>query len=327
MAASDSISICEVGPRDGLQNEPVKLSIDHRLALIAALARSGLSRIEVGSFVRPEWIPQLADTDALVQRLPELHLGPKVRLSALVPNRAGLRRAAQSGLRDVAVFMSVTETHNQRNTNKSITASLLEFEQLIPEARALGLTVRGYLSCVWGCPYEGRVHPLRALELAARLRDFGVTELSLGDTIGIGNPRQTRAICELFFGGSGSIGGFSRSELAVHLHDTHGTALVNSLMAYEAGIRTFDTSVGGTGGCPYAPGAAGNLATEDLVSMFLDMGVPSGVELESLFDAGALAQDLLGKKLPGRRLQAALGRRAKAQAGARGETALPLAQS
>lgn len=313
-APADRVTVYEVGPRDGLQNEAARLPVDARLQLIAALAAAGLDRLEVGSFVRPDWIPQLADTDALVRRLPELELPQRVRLSALVPNRQGLERAAASGLREVAVFMSATESHNQRNTNKSVADSLREFELLVPRALALGLVVRGYVSCVWGCPYEGKVDPRRALEIAARLRDFGVAEISLGDTIGVGNPRQTRAIVELFFGGQGGVAGFDPGALAVHLHDTQGTALANCLTAWELGVRIFDASVGGTGGCPYAPGAAGNLATEDLVSMFDDMGVATGVSLERLVDAGALAQELIGRKLGGRRLQAALGRRAKAEA-------------
>lgn len=313
-APADRVTVYEVGPRDGLQNEAARLPVDARLQLIAALAAAGLDRLEVGSFVRPDWIPQLADTDALVRRLPELELPARVRLSALVPNRQGLERAAASGLREVAVFMSATESHNQRNTNKSVADSLREFELLVPRAQALGLAVRGYVSCVWGCPYEGKVDPRRALEIAGRLRDLGVAEISLGDTIGVGNPRQTRAIVELFFAGLGGVAGFDPAALAVHLHDTHGTALANCLAAWELGVRIFDASVGGTGGCPYAPGAAGNLATEDLVSMFDDMGVATGVSLERLVDAGALAQELIGRKLSGRRLQAALGRRAKAEA-------------
>ncbi|MBS2026134.1 MAG: hydroxymethylglutaryl-CoA lyase, partial [Deltaproteobacteria bacterium] len=188
---SDAITLCEVGPRDGLQNEAVRLSVDDRLKLIGALAKSGLSRIEVGSFVRPDWIPQLADTDALVKRLPELKLDPRVRLSALVPNRTGLTRALQSGLREVAVFMSASETHNQKNTNKSIADSLKEFEPLIAQARSEGVFVRAYVSCVWGCPYEGHVDPRRALAISDTLRGFGAGEISLGDTIGVGNPKQT----------------------------------------------------------------------------------------------------------------------------------------
>jgi hydroxymethylglutaryl-CoA lyase len=312
-AAEEAISVQEVGPRDGLQNEPVRLSVDERLQLIAALAASGLERIEVGSFVRPDWIPQMANTDALVRQLPSLGLPKGVRLSALVPNRSGLARAVDAGIREVAVFMSASEAHNQKNTNKSIAASLTEFEQLIPEARRQGLFVRGYISVVWGCPYEGKVDPRKALEIAGRLREVGCGEISLGDTIGVGNPRQTRDIVKLFAAGQSGTAPFAPGELALHLHDTHGTALANVIAAWHLGVRIFDASVGGTGGCPYAPGAAGNLATEDLVSMFEDMGVPTGVDLPKLIEAGGLAQRLVARKLPGRRLQAALGRIDKAE--------------
>jgi hydroxymethylglutaryl-CoA lyase len=314
------VTIYEVGPRDGLQNEHEKLTVDQRLRLVGALAASGLRRIEVGSFVRPDWIPQLADTDALVRRLPELKAGPEVRFSALVPNRFGLSRAVDAGLREIGVFMSSSETHNQKNTNKSIAESLAEFTKLVPDARAQGITVRGYLSTVWGCPYEGRIDPRRSLEIAARLRDLGCSEISLSDTIGVGNPKQTRQIVELFFGGGPGIAPFAPSQLAVHLHDTHGTALANCVAAWELGVVTFDTSIGGTGGCPYAPGAAGNLATEDLASMLADMDVETGVSLEKLIDAGLLAQELIGHPLSGRRLQAALGRRLKAEARLAGST-------
>ena len=299
------VTLVEVGPRDGLQNEPARLSVDAKVRLIAALAASGLRRIEVGSFVRPDWIPQLAETDEVARRSPKV---PGVRYSALVPNRTGLDRAIASGLREVAVFMSATESHNQKNTNKSVAESLQQFREIVPAARKAGLTVRAYLSTVWGCPYEGAVDARRALQIGRELRDMGCAELSLGDTIGIGNPLQTRRILELF------LKEFAPHQLALHLHDTHGTALANCLVGLEMGITTFDTSIGGTGGCPYAPGAAGNLATEDLVSMCMDMGIETGIDLGKLIEAGALAQELIGHKLTGRRLQAALGRRAPGEA-------------
>jgi len=314
---SSRIIVHEVGPRDGLQNEAERLPLEARYELVRALAAAGLTRIEVGSFVRPDWIPQLADTGELVRKLLASPLPAGLRLSALVPNRTGLNRAIESGLREVAVFMSASESHNQANTNKPIADSLAEFSQLIPAARAQGIAVRAYVSCVWGCPFEGHVDPRRALEISNQLLAMGAQEISLGDTIGVGNPRQTREIVQLFLGGSGAVGskpaepGVPAGQLALHMHDTHGTALANCLAAYELGIRIFDSAIGGTGGCPYAPGAAGNLATEDLVSMFADMGIGSGVDLEKLVDAGVLAQRYIGHALTGRRLQAALGRRAK----------------
>jgi len=296
----ERVTLYEVGPRDGLQNESARLSTDDKLRLLDALADAGLTRIELGSFVRPDWIPQLADTDELARRV---RRRPGVRHAALVPNRTGLERALAAGLREVAVFMSASESHNQKNTNKSIAQSLEHFGEIVPAAKQRGLFVRAYLSTVFGCPYEGKVDPARALEISRELRAIGCDEISLGDTIGIGNPRQTREVVELL----------SRdlpvSMLALHMHDTHGTALANCLAGMELGVTILDTSIGGMGGCPYAPGAAGNLATEDLASMLLDMGIETGIDLDKLIDAGALAQELVGRKLPGRRLQAALGRK------------------
>jgi hydroxymethylglutaryl-CoA lyase len=294
------VTLYEVGPRDGLQNESANLTLAAKLRLVGALAEAGLSRIELGSFVRPDWIPQLADTDEVARRAVRK---PGVRYAALVPNRTGLERAIAAGMAEVAVFMSSSETHNLKNTNKAVAQSLAHFEGIVPLAKKQGLFVRANLSTVWGCPYEGKVAPRRSLEIARQLQAIGCDELSLGDTIGVGNPRQTREILELF------LRDFPPAMLALHLHDTHGTALANCLTALEMGITIFDTSIGGMGGCPYAPGAAGNLATEDLASMLADMGIATGVDLGKLIEAGALAQELVGRKLPGRRLQAALGRR------------------
>ena len=218
-------------------------------------------------------------------------------------------------MREVAVFMSSSETHNKKNTNKSIADSLEEFREIVPAAAKQGLFVRAYLSTVWGCPYEGRTDPRRALEISLQLREMGAKEISLSDTIGVGNPLQTRQILELFFAN-----GFAKEQIALHLHDTHGTALANCLVGLELGVSTFDTSIGGMGGCPYAPGAAGNLASEDLASMLADMGVETGVDLEKLIEAGWLAQQLVGRKLTGRRLQAALGRRTPGEAREGGST-------
>jgi hydroxymethylglutaryl-CoA lyase len=305
------VELYEVGPRDGLQNEAARLRLESKQKLVEALADTGLSRIEIGSFVRPDWIPQLADTDALARSLKPR---PNVRYAALVPNRTGLDRAVEAGMKEIALFMSASESHNQKNTNKSIAQSLAHFGEVIPVAKAKGVFVRAYLSVVWGCPYEGHVDPQRALGIARTLRGLGADELSLGDTIGVGNPKQTREIVQLF------LGEMPAEAIALHLHDTHGTALANCLAAMELGIHIFDTSIGGMGGCPYAPGAAGNLATEDLASMLADMGVETGVDLDKLIDAGELAQELVGRKLTGRRLQAALGRRKPGEARPAGST-------
>ena len=305
MAYPAQVTLYEVGPRDGLQNETARLPVSDKLRLLEKLAASGLRRIELGSFVRPDWIPQLADTDELARSLPRRD---QVRYAALVPNLHGLERAIDTGVPEVAVFMSSSETHNRKNTNKTIAESLAVFGELVPKAKAAGLFVRAYLSTVWGCPYEGVIDPAVSFELSRKLIDLGCDELSLGDTIGVGNPLQTQRIVERF------LHEFPPAKLALHLHDTNGTALANCLVAMELGITTFDTSIGGMGGCPYAPGAAGNLATEDLASMLADMGIQTGIDLEALIDAGALAQELVGRKLPGRRLQAALGRRKPGEA-------------
>ncbi len=291
------VSIYEVGPRDGLQNEAAILSTDDKLCLIAALAAAGLTRIEAGSFVSPKWIPPLADSAEVLRRLPVL---PGVRYSALVPNERGLQAALQAGVTEIAVFLSASETHNRKNVNKGIDETLRAFEAVVPPAVQAGLRVRGYVSTVWGCPYEGAVDPARALQIGARLLELGCYELSLGDTIGVGTPLQTARICALF------LAKLPQEKIALHLHDTHGTALANVLVGLQHGITTFDASVGGLGGCPYAPGASGNLATEDLVWMLDGMGIRHGVSLQKLVQAGALAQERIGRTLPGRTLRAEL---------------------
>jgi hydroxymethylglutaryl-CoA lyase len=223
-----------------------------------------------------------------------------VIFSALCPNAKGLSRALAAGMREIAVFVSASETHNRRNVNKTIDETLRTFESTVGPALEHGVRVRGYVSTVWGCPYEGWVDPRRALAVAGRLIEMGCYQVSLGDTIGIGNPRQTREILELF-----------RSEIpshliAMHMHDTRGTALANVLVGLEMGIRDFDASVGGMGGCPYAPGAAGNLATEDLVFMLHGMGIQTGIDLDRLVEAGKVAESLVGRALPGKVHQAGI---------------------
>jgi hydroxymethylglutaryl-CoA lyase len=294
---SGSVTVYEVSPRDGLQNEPNVLPIEAKRQLIEALMAAGLQHIEVTSFVSPRWVPQLADAVELVQSLTP---APGVTFSALCPNATGLERAKLAGLKEIAIFLSASEAHNQRNTNKSIQRSLEVFEELIPAARDQGMRVRAYISTVWGCPYQGEVDPQRALEIARELVRWGVYQVSLGDTIGVGNPLQTQRICELF------LAEFAQEQLALHFHDTRGTALSNVLVGLEMGIRTFDASVAGLGGCPYAPGASGNLATEDLVYLLHGMGLETGVDLPALIAAGQLAEQVLGRKLPGKVHQAGL---------------------
>jgi hydroxymethylglutaryl-CoA lyase len=300
----DRVSVYEVGPRDGLQNEPAAVGTVLKLRLIEALARAGLQRIEVTSFVSPRWIPQLADADEVARAISET--GPALRggasthgddgitYSALCPNERGMQRAIAAGLREIAVFLSASETHNRRNINKSVAQTLEVFRGFVPQAVAQGLRVRGYVSTTWGCPYEGEVDPQKALALTNTLLELGCYQVSLGDTIGVGTPLQTKRILQLFLREVAS------EKLAMHMHDTRGQALANVLVGLELGVRTFDAAIGGLGGCPYAPGASGNLATEDLVYMLDGMGVATGVDAQKLWEAGRLAEVLVNRPLPGR---------------------------
>jgi hydroxymethylglutaryl-CoA lyase len=305
------ITVYEVGPRDGLQNEAASLATRDKLALVSALAEAGLRRIEATSFVSPRWIPQLADAAELTRALPAL---AGVSYVVLVPNAKGLERLAEALRRagpgraplEAAVFLSASESHNRRNVNRTVDETFQELEALVPAARAEGLPVRGYVSTVWGCPYEGRVDPARAASVARRLLALGCDQVSLGDTIGVGTPNEVRRVLELL------LGDVPAERLALHMHDTRGTALANVLAGLELGITTFDASIGGLGGCPYAPGASGNLATEDLVYMLHGMGYETGVDFRKLIQAGALAQRLVGRRLPGKALQAEI---ARAEAG------------
>ena len=296
---SGPVSVYEVSPRDGLQNESTVLPTADKRELVGALVRAGLRQIEVTSFVSPRWVPQLADAVELVGSLPA---SPGVTYSALCPNATGLERALTAGIKEVAIFLSASETHNQKNTNKSIAESLDTFREVVPPALAARMRVRAYVSTVWGCPYEGAVDPQRALDITRELIRWGVYQVSLGDTIGVGTPLQTERICQLF------LAEFAPEQLALHFHDTRGTALSNVLVGLVAGIRTFDASVGGLGGCPYAPGASGNLATEDLVYMLHGMGLETGVDLDALVAAGQVAERIVGRKLPGKVHQAGLPR-------------------
>jgi hydroxymethylglutaryl-CoA lyase len=301
------VTVYEVGPRDGLQNEARAVATAEKLALLQALAAAGLTRIEATSFVSPRWIPQLGDAAEVTAALP---VAPGVSYVVLVPNAKGLARLAEALERageghppvEAAVFLSASETHNRKNVNKTVDETFRELEGLVPAALRDGLRVRGYVSTVWGCPYEGAVDPVRATEVALRLLALGCHQVSLGDTIGVGTPNQTRDLL-------GRLLRAARPEqLALHMHDTRGTALANVLVGLEEGLTTFDASIGGLGGCPYAPGASGNLATEDLVYMLRGMGYETGIDWGKLVAAGALAQRLVGRRLPGKALQAELAR-------------------
>ena len=286
----DRVSVYEVSPRDGLQNEAALVPTARKAELIEALIAAGLTRIEVGSFVSPRWIPQLADTEALLSLLP----AGAAQYSALCPNMQGLARAQAASIQEVGIFVSASETHNKRNLNGTIDKTLSRIAEVAVAARAAGMRVRGYISALWGCPYEGEVDPVRGLAIARKLFGMGCYELSLGDTLGVGNPRQTRDILQLF------LQDFAPEQLALHMHDTRGTALANVVAGLELGLRTFDAAVGGLGGCPYAPGAAGNLATEDLVYMLHGMGVSTGIDLDKLWEAGKVAAAVVGHELSGK---------------------------
>jgi hydroxymethylglutaryl-CoA lyase len=304
----DRVSVYEVSPRDGLQNESATVPLRGKLRLVDALVAAGLQRIEITSFVSPKWIPQLADADELAQALmPSAANGRSagtassgVRFSALCPNAKGLERAKKAGLEEIAVFMSASETHNKKNVNKSIDATIAAFEETIGPAREAGMRVRGYVSTVWGCPYEGDVDPARSIAIAKQLYEMGCYQISLGDTIGAGTPRLTREIM------TRALGELPREAVAMHMHDTRGTALANILVGLELGVRDFDASVGGMGGCPYAPGAAGNVATEDLAYMLHGMGIATGLDLERLVEAARAAGSIVGRTLPGKVHQAGI---------------------
>jgi hydroxymethylglutaryl-CoA lyase len=287
----DRVSVYEVSPRDGLQNERATVPLVSKLRLIDALVAAGLGRIEITSFVSPKWIPQLADADEVAQYA---KAPAGVSFSALCPNPRGLARARAAGIREIAVFVSASETHNRKNVNKTIAQTIAAFQETIGPARAEGIRVRGYVSTVWGCPYEGEVDAERSIAIAKKLLDMGCYQISLSDTIGVGTPRQTARILER------ALAEMEPGRVAMHMHDTRGTALANVLVALEMGVRDFDASVGGMGGCPYAPGAAGNLATEDLIFMLDGMGLQTGIDLERLVEAGRVAEGIVGRTLPGK---------------------------
>jgi hydroxymethylglutaryl-CoA lyase len=299
------VTIYEVGPRDGLQNEPRMIPTADKIAFVNALARTGLPYVEITSFVNPRWIPQLADA-AEVARAAERRQG--VVFSALVPNRKGLDAALGAGMKEIAVFLSASETHNKKNVNKTIADTLAAFEEVIDPARAAGARVRAYVSTVYGCPYEGAVDPRRVVDLSRTLRQMGVYQISLGDTIGVANPAQVERVLELV------LAELPAAEIAMHFHDTRGTALANCYVGLGLGITTIDAAVGGLGGCPYAPGAAGNLATEDVVAMLHSMGIETGVDLEALIACSQQIAALVGHDLPSKYLKAHLGAAARAAA-------------
>jgi len=301
----DTVKIVEVGPRDGLQNEKATVPAEAKVAFITALGDAGLRTIEAGAFVSPKWVPQMADTAEVYRNIPK---DPGVEYPVLVPNEKGLERALDAGVTSIAIFTAASESFNKRNINMSIDESFENYAPVAARARAEGVRVRGYVSTAFGCPYEGEVAPEKVLEVSARLLDLGCYEVSVGDTIGVGTPMQVQGVVGML------LQVIPATRLAMHFHDTRGTALANTLAALEMGIATFDASAGGLGGCPYAPGASGNLATEDLVYMLDGMAIESGVDLNRLVAASSIIAPYLDHPLPGRYLQACM----------RGEARVPL---
>jgi hydroxymethylglutaryl-CoA lyase len=285
-----AVRIREVGPRDGFQNEPEVLATADKVRLIDMLARTGLRRLEATSFVRPDVIPQLADAEEV---LDAISVPDDVALSVLIPNERGLERALEHRARfqEVNCFLSASETHNRKNVNRSIAESLDGLERVLGRAREAGLRCEGVISVSFGCPYEGHVPPARVFEIAGRLAAAGAEEVGFGDTTGMANPKQVR---EFFAAAREALPGV---ELTAHFHNTRGQGLANVVAALEAGVDSFESSFGELGGCPVPPGATGNIATEDLVSMLDEMGIETGISLERLIEAARSAQDVLGRPL------------------------------
>ena len=280
------IRIVEVGPRDGLQNEPGELATEVKLELIERLADAGLPAVEATAFVSPKWIPQMADHTEVLERL---RRKPGVDYPVLTPNLKGFESARAAGAKEVAVFAAASEAFSKKNINCSIEESLQRFSPVVDAAKQSGIKVRGYVSCVLGCPYEGEVKPAKVAEVAGALYDMGCYEVSLGDTIGVGTPGRTKAMIEA------CTKRVPVAKLAGHYHDTYGQALANIYASLEAGVTTFDSSIAGLGGCPYAAGASGNVATEDVVYMLHGLGLETGVDLDRLVEVGDWICALLGK--------------------------------
>lgn len=289
------VNIVEVGPRDGLQNIKELIATKDKITYIQMLAEAGCSHIEMASFVHPRWVPQLADSAKLYA---SLRRKDGVRYSALIPNVKGMKRAAQAKVEEVAVFISVSETFNLKNANASTVEILKAFKEVMKIAWQSNIPVRGYIITSFGCPFEGQVSTAKVVDLTEKLLDLGVYAVSLGDTIGVAAPTDVEKMLEAV------LSRVDARQIALHMHDTRGAALANVLRGLELGITTFDTSAGGLGGCPFAPGAAGNLATEDLVYAFNRMGVETKIDLEKLAEASRFMEKVLGHSLPSRCLQA-----------------------
>ena len=299
MAFPSKVKIVEVGPRDGLQNEPQTVPAATKATLIGRLADAGCSAIEAASFVSAKWVPQMADS-AEVMRL--IHRKDGVAYPVLAPNLKGFEAALQAGAREVAIFAAASESFSQRNINCSIADSLSRFEPVMAAANKAGVKVRGYVSCVAGCPYEGEIAPSAAARVAADLYGMGCYEISLGDTIGVGTPLRVQRMIEA------AARHVPIEKLAGHYHDTYGMAVANVYASLEMGLAVFDSSVGGLGGCPYAEGASGNVATEDLVWLMDGLGIATGIDLKSLVETAVWIGGVLGRA-PGSRVARALASR------------------
>ncbi len=296
---SDSIEIFEVGPRDGLQNEPQHLTVDQRVSFVGKLLEAGLRKIEVGAFVRSDRVPQMNHSEEVIKLLqPQLAKYKGAEFWCLVPNLKGLERSNLAQNKFIAIFTAATDGFAKKNIGMTVDESLTEFKKIVDEAKPKGLRVRGYVSTAFGCPYEGKVAPAKAVRVIEALYKMGVEQISVGDTIGVATPNQVSELLDL------ASPVVPLEKLAVHFHDTRGTALANALIAYQKGIRVFDSSAGGLGGCPYAPGASGNLATEDLVYMFSGMGVKTNVDLEKLAKTSLELNQLLKRPFSSRYLTA-----------------------
>lgn len=293
-----NVTIKEVGPRDGLQNEKKIILTKDKINWIDQLSETGLNYIEVTSFVNPSWIPALADALEVAKGI---NKKPGITYSALVPNIRGLERTIEADIDEVAIFMSASEQHNLKNINKSIADTYPVLKPVVAESIKADKKVRGYISTVFGCPYEGKVSIDNILKVSENLFEMGIYELSFGDTIGVANPRQVYEVLEEL------IKRFPADKLAMHFHNTRGTALANILASLEMGIYTFDSSVGGIGGCPYAPGASGNVATDDLVYMLNSMNIDTGINLEKILESAKYIQKKIERKLPSHNLQANMG--------------------
>jgi hydroxymethylglutaryl-CoA lyase len=281
------VTVVEVGPRDGLQNETLEVPPERKVAFIEALAAAGLPVVEATAFVSPRAIPQLADGEEVFRRVRKL---PGVRYPVLVPNEKGMDRAEAAGVREIAVFTAASETFNRRNVNASIDESFARFAPVVARAKRAGMRVRGYVSCGFGCPYEGPVAPEAVARVAARLLEAGCGEISVGDTIGVAVPTQVPEVV-----GRTTEAGVPLGALALHLHDTRGTALANVVEGLRLGVRIFDASAGGLGGCPFAPGAAGNVATEDLLYLLHGMGFETGADLAKVAEATRALSEATGR--------------------------------